>query len=486
MVSKKGREFESQLDWYYISRHTLTKVIAGFVILAGLVAGGTWLFFYLRDDSAVQKANAAILEAEKALTDVRAMPDVTRYAEEIAQIDKLINDARSAFTTGDNSGATRRAVDAQSLARNLVGGKVSKADANIVDFAGDVKIQRANQTTWQPPKTNVGLRDGDFIKTGPNGTAEVMSADGTLYRIKPETLFEVHATKSLASGDKQSEAKFIVGNVDINTGEGGSSRVLTDAAQADIKGNSSVGMDSEGGKTGVSTFKGSTVLSNKSGQSVTLGERERAVATKDGGGISAKVKLPESPAPLLPEDNTLFDFKKREPIALRWAAIKDARGYVLQIAHSRLFVPDSIVTDDPHRLQPEALINVTEEGSFYWRVKALGKTNVESEWSPVRRFKVLAGGQAQVARAGEKVAPDLVIQRPQVIGNQVIIQGRTEPGAAVTVGSSAGTEPADPDINGNFRKIITLGDGFNQIKVRAVNSAGLETIRTENVIIQNW
>src|SRR5450432_2152426 len=114
MVKKKGREFESELDWYYISRHTLTKVIAGFVILAGLVAGGTWLLVYLRDDTAVQRANAAILEAEKALGDVRAMPDATRYAEEIAQIDKLINDSRSAFTTGDNSGATRRAVDAQS------------------------------------------------------------------------------------------------------------------------------------------------------------------------------------------------------------------------------------------------------------------------------------------------------------------------------------------------------------------------------------
>jgi hypothetical protein len=100
----------------------------------------------------------------------------------------------------------------------------------------------------------------------------------------------------------------------------------------------------------------------------------------------------------------------------------------------------------------------------------------------VRRFKVLAGGQAQLSRSGEKVAPDLVLQRPQVIGNQVIIQGRTEPGAVVTVAG----EPADPDANGNFRKIITLSDGFNQIKVRTVNSAGLETVRTENVIIQNW
>jgi len=481
MPKKKGREFESQLDWYYISSRSLVKVIAGFVLLALLAAGGTWLFVH-SDDSLAQKANAALLEAERKLGEVRAMQDAPRYTEEIGQLEKLVGDARTAFTKGDTAGATRKAVDAQSMARNLLGGKIAKADANIVDFAGNVQVQRANQTTWQTPKASLGLRDGDFIKTGPNGTAEVMSADGTLYRIKPETLFEVHATKTMASGDKQSEAKFIVGNVDINTGEG-RSVVITDAASADIRGNSSVGMDSDASRTSVSTFKGETVLSNRAGQSVTLGDRERAVASKDGGGsISQKVKLPESPTPLAPDDNTLYDFKKKDPIPLRWTRVREARGYVLQIAHSRLFVPDSIVTNDDKREQPEALISVKEEGSFYWRVRTLGKTNADSEWSAVRRFKVLAGGQAQVSRSGEKVAPDLVLQRPQVIGNQVIIQGRTEPGAVVTVAG----EPADPDANGNFRKIITLSDGFNQIKVRTVNSAGLETIRTENVIIQNW
>ena len=411
------------------------------------------------------------------------MPDAPRYAEEIAQLEILVRDARLAFTKGDSAGATRKAVDAQAMARNLLGGKIAKADANIVDFAGNVMVQRANQTTWQAPKVNLGLRDGDFIKTGPNGTAEVMSADGTLYRIKPETLFEVHATKTMVGGDKQSEAKFIVGNVDINTGEGGRSVVVTDAASADIRGNSSVGMESDASKTGVSTFKGETVLSDKSGRSVTLGDRERAVASKEGGGsISAKVKLPESPSPVSPDDNTVYDLRKKDPIPLKWTRIKDARGYALQIAHSRLFVPDSIVTDDDKREQPEAVISVKEEGSFYWRVRALGKANADSEWSAVRRFKVLTGGQTQLSRSGDRVAPDLVLQRPQVIGNQVIIQGRTEPGATVTVAG----EPADPDVNGNFRKILTLGDGFNQIKIRTVNSAGLETIKTENVIIQNW
>ena len=70
--------------------------------------------------------------------------------------------------------------------------------------------------------------------------------------------------------------------------------------------------------------------------------------------------------------------------------------YRLQIARSRLFIPDSIVIVDD-RPRPEAVVTVTEEGAFYWRVATIGKGNVISEWSPTRRFKVLAGGQRSPA-----------------------------------------------------------------------------------------
>ena len=68
-----------------------------------------------------------------------------------------------------------------------------------------------------------------------------MAVDGTFYRIKPETLFEVHRGKTFAGAGegepkRQSEIKFIVGTVDINTGEGSRSIVRTDAATADIFG----------------------------------------------------------------------------------------------------------------------------------------------------------------------------------------------------------------------------------------------------------
>jgi hypothetical protein len=327
------------------------------------------------------------------------------------------------------------------------------------------------------------LYEGDFLKTGANGLAEVMAVDGTFYRIKAETLFEVHRGKTFAGAaegepKRQSEIKFIVGTVDIDTGEGARSIVRTDAATADIASRSNVGVDVDPSKTtGVSAYRGRVTLSTDSG-SVTLGDRERAVARLGAGGLGPKTKLPDPPRPLSPDDTAVFDLNRRQPVTLKWTPVKEAGRYRLQIARSRLFIPDSIVIVDD-RPRPEAVVTVTEAGAFYWRVATIGKGNIVSEWSPTRRFKVLAGGQQ--AGGPDSVPPELFLTRPQVNGTLVILSGRAEPGASVSVNG----EPADVDAAGTFKKVISFAtEGVNVITVRAVDGAGNETLRRETVMIE--
>ncbi len=116
--------------------------------------------------------------------------------------------------------------------------------------------------------------------------------------------------------------------------------------------------------------------------------------------------------------------------------------------------------------------------SFFWRVASLGKNLQQSEWSPTRRFRVVAGN----GRGGPDTAPpDLTLQRPQVNGTLVIVAGKTEPGCSVTVNG----EPADLDPAGNFKKVISMTrEGINTVVVRAVDGAGNETVRRENVVIE--
>jgi hypothetical protein len=471
---KKGRDLESQLEWYYVSTQTLVRLVVGFFLVAGLVAGG--VFFFVKRDDTSRRARQEVAEAEEALTRAKKQQDAPLLQREISAADEKLADARRDLAAGQNERATKTALEVKSTALKIMAGAVIKSEANVADVAGTVQIQRANRTTWETLKQSMPLREGDFIKTGPNGTAEVLWNDGTMYRIRPETLFEVHA----AAGG--SNPKLVVGTTDVSTGEKSTSKVSTDVATANIDVNSTVGMEQDASATSVSSFRGRTVLSNAAGQSVTLGVRERAVAPR-GGPIGAKTSLPETPSLLAPDDNVHVDVRKGDPLRLRWSPVREASAYQIEIAASRLFVKDSVLPGFPsERVQSETLIQVHDPGLYFWHVRTVkkGSPTLYSEWTPERRFKAVGGDQA--AAQGEALPPDLVItQRPNVVGSSVVLVGRTVPGALVTVNG----ETTDVNADGTFRKIITMGgDGMQTIVIKA-RTAGGETVKRETVLISN-
>jgi hypothetical protein len=427
-----------------------------------------------------------VAAAEDLMEKARTLPHAPKVKDELESAAAQLDQARTHLKTGHFQEAASEAQEVQSAARRLISGvATARGDAAILESGGKVEIQRASRATWEAARAGMQLFEGDFIKTGANGGADVVAADGTMYRIRPETLFEVHRSSVVAAGPaddmRRSEIKFIVGTVDVNTGEGSRSIVRTDAATADIAQRSSVGVDVDQQKsTGLSTYRGQATLSTADSK-VTLRERERAVAVVGTGAISAKVRLPEVPALLRPDDNAAFDPKKKAPVEMRWSIVKDAVRYRLQIAHSRLFIPDSVIADLSDRVRNEATVTVNEEGTFFWRVAALGKGNLASEWSAPRKFKVLSTGAASAAASSEAVPPALSMQRPQVNGTIVIVTGKTDPGAGVTVNG----EPAETDATGTFRKVISFSkEGLNTVEVRAADGAGNQTVRRENVIIQ--
>jgi hypothetical protein len=478
MPKKSPSNLESQLEWYYVSTQTLVRILIGILVLAGVIAGG--IFFFLKRDETAVRAKQAIAEADDALVRARKQKDAALLGKEIASAEEMLGEARKDLAAGSNEKAARTAVEVKSRALKIIAGASMKSNANVVDTAGDVKIQKANRNTWESLKPNTGVGEGDFIKTGPNGTAEVLWNDGTMYRIRPETLFEVHG----ASGISGADVKLVVGTTDVNTGDKSKASVSTDAALANIGTNASVGMDTDSQRTNVSSFAGSTTLTDKAGRTAVLGPRERAAASKEGG-IGPKSTLPESPSLTVPEDNLEIDFKKRDPLRLRWSKVTDATTYEVEIARSRFFVKDSILDiGASERSKPQVLIDISQiqPGAYFWHVRSLRKGNPPalSDWSASRRFKVESVELSQARLA--TLPPDLVItQRPNVVGSSVVLVGRTAPGATVTVNG----EIADVGGDGMFRKVISMGgDGLQTIVIKA-RTAGGETVKKESVLISS-
>ena len=320
------------------------------------------------------------------------------------------------------------------------------------------------------------LFDGDFIKTGRTGSAEIMFTDGTLFTIRPGSLFEVR--RPTAAEGSGSEVKMVSGAVDVYT-SASPSTVSSDDATSRIERDSRVFVDvAQGEKTEVTSYRGRTTVSTGL-NTVTLEGRQRVVAAARTGALSTRVSLPEAPLPILPADNRTFDLSGGGDVDLRWSRVPDAVRYRIQISRSRLFVPDANEVDIDDRTGLSTRLKVSREGPYFWRLAAINRAGVSSDWSSVRRFRMLE--EPIRVGTGDTTPPELSVLPPQQMGNLFLIFGKTERGAVVTVNA----DPADVGTDGSFKKTVTIErDGYAMLVIKAVDASGNETIRRMRVFVE--
>ena len=468
-----------ELDWVVIRVQPIRKLAV--VGVLGLMAAALVFYAYKSLNlSPEARATRAIERATTARDHAQGQPLPQQWSGELEGASDQLNTALSAYAE-DRWGDAESLADSARRRFEALAGAGNQELVGVGQFfslEGRVQLQRAGQTEWENAHQRLPVFNGDFVRTGRDGNAEILFADGSLYRIAPNSLLEIHHQMSEES---PGTVKMVVGRINVYT-SGAPSTVTTDTVETEIKRDSRVAVDVAGGdkETTIATFQGSARVRNTRGDEVTLGERE-SVAASARGTISEKREIPLAPFPVEPQNNAGFDVGQQPVIQLSWRG-RPANGSVhLQVSRSKNFDQARLDVDAPLMTKDRARLKLVTPGTYFWRLSSVGVDSAQSEWSAARRFRVFSPSSETLLE--DNTPPELVVNPPQQLGHMFIFEGTTEASATLTING----EQVELDADGGFRKTVEIyKEGWNDIVIIAVDPSGNPTEHSERVFVEDF
>ncbi len=468
------------LDWVVVRIITIRKVVTVglIVVLAAVLLA---VLHYRMNPTPDVAAKRSLVRAERARVRAldRELPETWRG--ELNQATGQLESARLAYTEEDFPQALEMADFARVRFDALAGvGRNNMIGAGqFHGVHGRVTIQRAGRSGWDPAELQMPVFNGDFVKTGRDGLAEILFVDGTLFRVTPNSLLEIHQPDSVTRDS--GAVKMVVGRINVITGRS-RSIVATDTVQTQIERDSRVAVDVPGdyNKTVVSAFAGGATLESSSGRTLRVGNREQ-VETLGEGEFSTKRRIPKAPVPLEPMNNAGFDLRADGIISLRWSKVSGTSGTHLQVSRDKSFQGAGLDVDSGVLKGTTARLQAIHPGTFFWRVASVNDSGLASEWSSVRRFRVYSPEYHQVIRDLEP--PDLRLVPIRQLGHLFIVEGQTEAGATITIND----ETVETDRQGHFQRTVEVRNfGWNDVVIRSTDPSGNHTERRERVYLEDF
>ncbi len=473
-----------ELDWVVIKINTVGKVVA-VGITAALAAALLVLVHYQMNPTPDLAARRAIRKAERAQNRAKNASLPESWSSEVIQATEQLDEAKTAYGEEAFQQALELAENARSRFAALAGAgaRSSVGSGQFFSINGRVTIEHAGQSGWQIAKPRMPVFNGDFVKTGRNGSTEILFSDGTLFLVAPNSLLEIHHNHQ-ASTDSGT-VKMVVGKINVSTGRS-SSTVATDSVETHIERDSRIAVavgssgDDDGRGTVVSSFSGRAVLRNEDGHEVRLATRQQVVTTAEGQ-FSERRTLPKAPVPMMPPNSAAFDIRDNPVIQLQWVQAPGSQGVRLQVSRSKTFSTSDLDIDSPVITTSGARIQAVHPGIYFWRLASVQNNEIISEWSPLRRFRIHSPEHRQVIR--DLDPPNLEVATIRQLGHLFIVEGKTEIGATITINGAK----VETDNQGRFRRSVEVHSvGWNEIIIRSADPDGNQIDRRERVFLEDF
>jgi hypothetical protein len=468
----------STRGWYTVSVDTLRSA-AIVAVFAALAFAGYSLYRQWGEKALEQEAAAILIEVDGLLARAATEQPAGTFVEELESARRGRDAAAAAFEGGDFAttvGEGRRSRALLLAVLDSAAARESTGEAQFIAVQGSVEVRRGERGEWEEARTRVVLQSGDYVKTSSNGSAEIVFLDGTLYNVRPNTLFLVTRQPGSAGAPAEQKIAMEYGWVNLNTAQRGG-RVTTPRAEALVGRESEVvvSYDKTSSTGRFAAFRGALEVASNAGLRRSVGPLEQVVQTGDL--LSDARRLPAAPLPDRPEDNLEFSLAEVKTLVLSWKAADAASRFALQVSRNRLFV-DNII-DVSARTKAEATLGLKGEGTFEWRVAAIGRDGLQGPWSAPRTFRIRAAERP--GEKGDKTPPELVVDQVQAYGNIFIVAGRTEAGANVKVNG----ELVAVSANGTFTKTVLVAqEGWSILELRSVDPSGNEATVRQRVFVE--
>lgn len=377
-----------QRDWYKIDVDTVRGVFI-FAALIAVVYLGYVGWDQIEERYQQGKYRRVVHEARGLQNTLRNSQGLNDFADEYATARASLRSGEELAGDGRWEPALRSAERGRSLLAAVLG-HIQRAEnsgqAQFISVTGDVEYRRGERGDWQSAISRGVLYAGDYVKTEGGATTEIMGIDGTVYTVRSGTTILIGRTTGLEGKSTQRSISINHGWVNLSTARTPSTITTPDATAEVNEGSSAlVAYDGTRRMGRFATYSGSMDVASATGEQRNLGQLEQV--TQTGAALSQKARLPAAPVPVDPGDNLELQLDVDEELVLSWQPVPGARRYALQVARNRLFVRNIIDVED--RTATRATLGLRGDGTFVWRVAAVGDSGILGPWSTARRFRVL-------------------------------------------------------------------------------------------------
>jgi hypothetical protein len=481
--SKTAAQRTDLRDWYSISVDTIRAWIIFVSVAVALTVG--YFGYRAWEHSLMQREAATVLrETESLLDELRGEESLATYRREYASAQTGFQEARDHYRAGDHALALRGGRTSRNLLqwiRDALDQRSSVGHAQFLSLQGNVQYRRSESSEWSAARTRLALSYGDYVRTGGNGSAEIMFLNGTLYTVRPNTLFIISRSRTDGDGDGDIQAEQSInmeyGWVNLNTAAQPST-VTTPNAAAQVQGESeaTVTYDQSAERARFVSYRGRLKIASQEGGEREVGPLQQVTQVRQA--LSSARGIPDRPVLADPPNNLQVSLDDLKQLGLSWEAVDGARRYALQVARNQLFVDNVIDVDN--RSRTSATLGLQGEGTFQWRVAAIDELGTLGPWSTPRAFRVAGYGDSS---DNDDKPPYLEVSEVQSYGSIFIVSGVTEPGAEMEVND----EPITVNSDGTFTKTVQLNEeGWRFLTLRARDNWGNEAVTRHRVFVEGY